>query len=176
VVAALALLAAGCGNGDGGGARPDYAAALAGAPAPLAGLHEQANEILPGGRAGFERRLSELEGYPVVANVWASWCGPCRAEFPHFQEVAAEYGKRVAFVGVDTDDSADAASTFLEQYPVPYPSYDDPAKEIWEALELFGLPATAYYGRDGELVHLKQGPYESAAELEADLRRYALRS
>ena len=73
-----------------------------------------------------------MKGYPVVVNQWASWCGPCRAEFPWFQNASAKYGKKVAFLGVDSQDSDDAAKTFLGEYPVPYPSYTDPDKEIAE--------------------------------------------
>ena len=73
---------------------------------------------------------TSLRGYPVVVNVWASWCGPCRFEFPHFQRAAAAYGKRVAFLGIDSQDSDDAAATFLREEPVPYPSYTDPDEEI----------------------------------------------
>ena len=58
---------------------------LAGAPAPLAALHDQSAQLLGGGRAAFRKRARELEGYPVVVNKWASWCAPCRTEFPIFQ-------------------------------------------------------------------------------------------
>jgi thiol-disulfide isomerase/thioredoxin len=180
---ALALLAAvvaiaGCGSsqgGDYGGQHPDYAKALAGSPAPLAALHRQGDDLLSGGKDAYEARLAALHGYPAVVNVWASWCGPCRFEFPRLQQVAAGYGKRVAFLGVDSEDSDDAASSFLEEAPVPYPSYTDPDKDIADSLGAsLGYPDTAFYDRAGKLVYLKQGPYDNAAELRADIERYAL--
>jgi thiol-disulfide isomerase/thioredoxin len=175
----LATLAGtGCGSTegeDGGGEHPDYAAALAGAPPRLAAIHAQANRLLPGGVDAYEERIAALRGFPVVVNVWASWCGPCRFEFPDFQQLSAEYGTRVAFLGVDSEDSDDAARTFLEGAPVPYPSYSDPDKEIAESLGIgFGLPDTAFYDRDGKLVYLKQGPYDGGAELRTDIERCAL--
>jgi cytochrome c biogenesis protein CcmG/thiol:disulfide interchange protein DsbE len=175
---ALSLLATGCGSssgGDYGGKHPDYAKALAGSPAPLAALHRQSNDLLPGGTNAYEGRVAALHGYPAVVNVWASWCGPCRFEFPHFQEAAADYGKRVAFLGIDSDDSDDAARTFLEEAPVPYPSYTDPDKDIADSLGAsLGFPDTAFYDRRGRLVYLKQGPYSDPAELRSDIERYAL--
>jgi cytochrome c biogenesis protein CcmG, thiol:disulfide interchange protein DsbE len=174
----IALAAAGCGSsrgGDYGGAHPDYATALAGSPPPLAALHRQANDLLGGGKDVYEKRLAALRGYPAVVNVWASWCGPCRFEFPHFQQAAADYGKRVAFLAVDSQDSDEAAATFLEEAPVPYPSYTDPDEEITDSLGAsLGLPDTAFYDRRGKLVYLKQGPYDDPAELRADVERYAL--
>jgi cytochrome c biogenesis protein CcmG/thiol:disulfide interchange protein DsbE len=171
-----ALLAAGgCGSSEGDGSHPDYAKALAGSPAPLAALHDQANELLPGGTDAYEKRIAALKGYPIVANVWASWCGPCRYEFPTLQKLAARYGKRVAFIGVNSQDSSADAERFLGGTPVPYPSYVDPGKGLIESLGgLGGLPDTAFYDRDGKLVFLKQGPYVDNSELEADVRRYAL--
>jgi cytochrome c biogenesis protein CcmG, thiol:disulfide interchange protein DsbE len=174
----LGLAIVGCGSsqsGDYGGEHPDYGRALSGSPAPLAALHKQANDLLPGGVDAFEKRIAALRGYPAVVNVWASWCGPCRFEFPHFQRAAADYGKRVAFIGIDSEDSDDAASTFLAEAPVPYPSYTDPDKEITEAVGAsLGLPDTAFYDPRGKLVYLKQGPYDDEAELRADIERYAL--
>ncbi len=178
-ISVAAALLAGCGSGtsggDYGGKHPDYARALAGSPAPLAALHAQSDRLLPGGRDAFERRVATLAGYPVVVNVWASWCGPCRFEFPVLQKLSARYGKRVAFLGVDSQDSDAAASTFLKEAPVPYPSYTDPGKEIARSIgAALGFPDTAFYDRHGKLVYLKQGPYSDPADLEADLKRYAL--
>ena len=129
----------------------------------------------PAGTDAYEKRIAALKGYPVVANVWASWCGPCRFEFPVLQKLSARYGKRVAFLGVNSQDSDDAATTFLAEAPVPYPSYTDPDKKIADALgATVGLPDTAFYDRAGKLVYLKQGPYAHDSELEADVKRYAL--
>jgi cytochrome c biogenesis protein CcmG, thiol:disulfide interchange protein DsbE len=170
----MTLVIGGCGSSS-ESATPDYADALAGAPPRLAALHKQANRLLSGGLEAYEKRIERLRGYPVVANVWASWCGPCRLEFPYFQRAAAKYGKRVAFLGIDRQDSDDAALTFLREEPVPYPSYRDPDEAISESIGAsLGMPDTAFYDRSGELTYLKQGPYETIGELEADIRRYAL--
>lgn len=180
ILAVAALALPGCGSSDGAGsgaAAPNYERALAGAPPPLATLYEQANRLLPGGLEAYEERIAALRGHPVVVNVWASWCGPCRFEFPHFQQMAARYGKRVAFLGIDKQDSDEAAETFLREEPLPYPSYADPDEEIAESIDddaTRGLPTTAFYDREGELAFLKLGPYSDEAELRADIERYAL--
>jgi cytochrome c biogenesis protein CcmG/thiol:disulfide interchange protein DsbE len=175
-----ALAAAGCGGSGGGStdsSHPDYAQALKGAPAPLAALHKQEGELLAGGTTAFEKRIEELRGYPVVANVWASWCGPCQFEFPVLQKLSARYGKKVAFIGVNSEDDEAAAKTFLREEPVPYPSYTDGDKAIARSLgAAVGLPDTAFFDKHGKLVYLKQGPYAHDAELEEDVRRYALQS
>jgi cytochrome c biogenesis protein CcmG/thiol:disulfide interchange protein DsbE len=113
----------------------------------------------------------------VVANVWASWCGPCQFEFPVLQKLSARYGKQVAFIGVNSEDDEAAAATFLRDEPVPYPSYTDKDKAIARRLGAsIGLPDTAFFDREGKLVYLKQGPYAHDSELEEDVRKYALES
>lgn len=176
-VLAISVLA-GCGGttgGDYGGEHPDYGKALAGSPPALAALHKQADQLLDGGLDAYEKRIAELKGYPIVANAWASWCEPCRAEFGTLQKLSARYGKKVAFVGINTEDSDDAAKTFLSEAPVPYPSYVDPHGDIADSLgHRRGLPATAFYDSSGEILFLRQGQYRDQSELEADVQRYAL--
>jgi len=159
------------------GDAPDVAQAreqLRGAPPALAALHDQANEFLDGGAEAFEERLAELEGYPVVVNKWASWCGPCRAEFPIFQKVAAERGTKVAFVGVNSLDSDAEASKFASEFPVSYPHYRDPDQEVAKVFKgNAGFPTTAFYDRRGELVIAKQGGYATEQKLIEDIERYA---
>jgi cytochrome c biogenesis protein CcmG/thiol:disulfide interchange protein DsbE len=151
----------------------DYDQALAGAPPVLANLYSNGDALLPGGADGFQAELAKLKGYPVVVNVWASWCGPCRAEFPNFQRASADRGDKVAFLGVDALDTDPAAKTFLEEFPLPYPSVTDPDQQMKHELGLRGYPATAFYDSTGKLVHLKQGPYTSLDELQADIDKYA---
>lgn len=148
---------------------------LAGAPPALAALHEQANELLPGGMDAFEARLEELRGHPVVVNGWASWCGPCRAEFPFLQKASVDLGKQVAFLGLDTEDNDGDAAGFLERFPVTYPSYTIPRIPSGTDLgAVRGLPFTAFYDAEGELQYLHQGGYASQEQLDADIRRYAM--
>ena len=152
----LALPACGSGSGgDYGGKAPDYTKVLAGAPKPLAKLYDQADQLLPGGADAFQQRLAELRGHPVVVNKWASWCGPCREELPWLQRQAAERGKRIAFIGVDSKDSDSAAKEFLNEFPVPYPSYTDPDQDIALLINAtIGTPATAIYDSSGKQVHV----------------------
>jgi thiol-disulfide isomerase/thioredoxin len=179
-VAALALALGACGDDEAGNPdselTPEEARApVSDAPAELAAIREQANELLGGGSPAFADRLDELQGTPVVVNNWGSWCGPCRAEFPYFQKAAISNEDAVAFLGVDTDDSDKAAETFLSELPLPYPSYTDPDRDISEEYldHPFGLPATAFYDSRGERAFVHQGPYTSEADLQADIDRYA---
>ena len=151
---------------------PDYESALAGAPPKLAALHAQGGEVLGGGIEAFDARLASLEGYPVVVNVWASWCGPCREEFPLFMEESAEWGREVAFLGVDSQDDPDAARTFLREFQVPYPSYSDPDETVAKSIGAgAGLPMTLFFDRSGERAAIKYGPYRSSEEFRRDLAR-----
>jgi cytochrome c biogenesis protein CcmG, thiol:disulfide interchange protein DsbE len=146
---------------------------LADAPAPLAGLYEQGNELLDGGPPAFRAQMRELRGHPVVINKWASWCNPCRAEFPVFQQLATEHGREIAFVGVNSGDSTQPARKFLAQYPVPFPSYVDPAEKIAREIKApANYPVTVFVDRHGETAFIHQGGYSSKDQLQADIDRY----
>jgi cytochrome c biogenesis protein CcmG/thiol:disulfide interchange protein DsbE len=147
---------------------------LSGAPAPLAAIHRQANQILPGAREGLRTRLETLRGHPAVVNIWAAWCGPCRAEMPVMQRVSLDLGRQVAFLGVDLKDNRDAATTFLRKIPVTYPSYEDPSGQVYNAERLVGVPSTLFFDRRGKQTFVHQGPYFTRADLVKDIRRYAM--
>ncbi len=150
-------------------------AALTGSPGPLAALHAQADLLLPASPAVVAGRLHGLHGYPVVLNKWASWCGPCRAEFPYFQRAAVSLGRQVAFVGLNSGDVASDAQTFLRQFPLSYPSYEDPHEAVARSLNAaLNYPQTLFYDRTGRLAYQHQGFYTTQASLETDIRRYAL--
>jgi thiol-disulfide isomerase/thioredoxin len=148
---------------------------LADSPPPLAALHAQAGELLPGGLGAVRTRLAALHGHPVVINKWASWCEPCRAEFGAFQRVSVAQGRRVAFLGLDSGDTSRAAAlAFLRSYPVSYPSYYDQSGRAGAAItDSTFTPVTVFYDRRGR-EYIRQGPYPSSAKLEQDVGRYAL--
>ncbi len=134
----------------------------------------QANEIVGEGPAELKERLASLKGHPVVVNQWASWCGPCRFEFPFFEAAAKKHAAKVAFVGIDYMDDRDAALAFLRDIPAGFPSiYDGDGK----ASRAIGggrvMPTTIFLGPDGRVRHTKLGGYADAEQLEADIRRFA---
>lgn len=188
-LAALALLVLGLlvlprGDADEEGSGPgnprseltlqEATAPLTDAPPALAALRADANRILGGGLGALQARLRELRGTPVVINKWASWCGPCRFEFPHLQAQATERAREVAFLGLNSTDSRQAAETFLQQLPLPYPSYEDPDGKLARSLELGReFPATVFIDARGEVAHVKLGAYPDEAALAADIERYA---
>jgi cytochrome c biogenesis protein CcmG, thiol:disulfide interchange protein DsbE len=99
---------------------------------------------------GFEALLGQLQGTPVVVNVWAAWCEPCKAETPKLVE-AADANPDVQFLGVDTMDSREDAEKFIADHGVPYPSIFDPDGSILRALDGIGPPITVFYHADGSV-------------------------
>ncbi len=149
--------------------------ALTGAPAPLAALHDRANELIPADKQVYEREIKGLAGHPIVVNKWASWCGPCRGEVPVLQSTSLKYGKRVAFVGLDASDSDADATKFLRHFPVTYPSLVDRNSHIAQSLGIGrSFPTTIYYDARGKVQYIHQGPYTSDEKFAADIERYAL--
>jgi cytochrome c biogenesis protein CcmG, thiol:disulfide interchange protein DsbE len=169
--------AGGGGTEEGDATKFDLPAAkerLATAPAPLNGLYSQANELLGGGTGAFSARLGELKGHPLVINKWASWCGPCQAEFSIFQNVATERGKDVGFIGLNVSDTDSHARGFLAKRPLPFPSYTDPDEKLTAELKAPQkvAPVTVFVGRDGNIATVHSGAYTSSKQLNADIDRY----
>jgi len=150
---------------------------LAGSPPTLAALHKQADQLL-GAEPALAARVRALRGYPIVINAWASWCVPCQSEFGLFASASANYGRQVAFLGADTDDSAGDAQSFLAQHPVSYPSYETSTSNMTNIIPqgIGDLPTTMFINRAGKLVYVHIGQYDSQGTLDADIASYALGS
>ncbi len=174
---ALGVLLGGCGSTAKNEAPPpsQITVDFKGSPTPLASLHAQANQLLGGGPKAFSARLASLKGYPIVVNKWGSWCEPCQSEFPVYQRVAAAYGRRVAFIGIDGKDSNTAAAAFLKQFPVTYPSYTDPDEAVAGTIQARTYyPQTVFIDPTGTITYDHAGPYLSTKALASDVQRYAL--
>ena len=163
-------------RGDSGTVAPPAGSAPAvptrGVPRQITANAAQANQLVDG---SIQDKLAQLRGVPVVVNQWASWCPSCKQEFPFFQRLARTFGRRVAFVGLDSQDKRGDAQSFLRSFPVGYPSiYDRDADQARSIGGGQGWPTTFYYDRTGRQTYVREGGYTSLALLAADIRRYAL--
>jgi thiol-disulfide isomerase/thioredoxin len=97
--------------------------------------------------------LSSLRG-PLVVNLWAQWCGPCREELPHYQRLHEEAGDKLDVLGIDYEDTQPAAALELAgRAGVTYPLLADPGATLHEPLRVRGLPGVALVDSDGTVVH-----------------------
>jgi thiol-disulfide isomerase/thioredoxin len=118
---------------------------------------------LPNADVGaFRALLDDLRGTPVVVNLWASWCEPCKREMPMLSE-AAEAHRDVQFLGVDTLDAREGAEEFIARFGVPFPSLFDPDGVIRTDLDSFGLPVTVFFDADGNQVGKVDGELSQSA-------------
>lgn len=139
------------------------------------GDQTSSSELLSGGPDAFRDRLVDLRGTPVVVNQWASWCGPCRTEFPFLKAQAIRRRGQVAFLGVNARDTSDDAARFLRSEPVPFPHFADPDARISRIFRGGrAWPTTAFYNGKGELVFTHQGAYRDEEALARDIERYAV--
>jgi cytochrome c biogenesis protein CcmG/thiol:disulfide interchange protein DsbE len=135
---------------------PDVAALPSGLP----------DVVLPCLGGGREVRLAGLRGKPMMINVWAQWCGPCREEAPYLAEVAAENKSDLIIVGVDhADPRPDLAIEFAQLSSWTYPQLADPDVVLREALQITGPPQTFFVRPDCTIAYRHAGPFKSAAEI-----------
>ena len=131
------------------------------------GLPDARVECLGGGR---EVRLAALRG-PLIVNVWASWCGPCRTEAPFLAE-AGRTGSAVPVIGVNFNDPApDAAVTFAADAGWTYPQLYD-SGQVLRRVQVSGLPVTLFVRSDGTVAGRHTGEFTSSQELADVSRQY----
>lgn len=115
--------------------------------------------------------LAAFDG-PVVVNVWANWCEPCREELPLLARAAQEYAGKVTFVGVlFADQDPRAAIALARDSGVTYPQVADPTSSLRTVLSLRGLPTTSFLV-DGEVVGSQPTPYDDYGVLVADIAEH----
>jgi len=126
-------------------ATPNFSAAGPPVSIPVAGTFQAATD------RDLTGMIVASKGHPVVVNLWASWCGPCRVEAPVLERAAIHYGERVVFIGVDGQDQPGPARAFIADHRVTYPNVVDGDDSISAALGTRGFPTTYVFDRSGHL-------------------------
>lgn len=107
--------------------------------------------------------LAALRGSPVLLNLWATWCVPCRTETPFLQSIHETYGPeglRVVGVTVDGRGSLRQIHSFLDEFGVTYDILHDAQMTSMDIFSAWGLPATYLMDRDGRLRFIRMGPVD----------------
>jgi peroxiredoxin len=142
----------GGGDGQAGASEP---APIAGHPAPDFELKTLDGKIV---------RLSDFKGKPVLVNFWATWCSPCRSEFPDFQKAWVDNADNLVIIGVNntTTDVRDQIPAFLEEFGVTFPIVLDETGETAKAYNILGLPTSFFIDRNGTVIEVFTGPINKA--------------
>jgi cytochrome c biogenesis protein CcmG, thiol:disulfide interchange protein DsbE len=197
-VAVASLFLAGCGAQDGSnpagtsiptveqssgpvgnteGASPDQiqGSRLEDCPASDASIPARADGLpdltLPCLGRGDAVRLAGVRGKPMVVNVWASWCGPCKQELPMMGAFYRAHGDQVRFLGVDLADDRQAALALAANTKMTFPSVQDPESQVRAGLKVVGVPTTLFVRPDGSIAG-RASVISSDAELAALIEKY----
>ena len=123
--------------------------------------------------AGYQQLLAKYRGKPLVVNFWATWCEPCRDEYPLIADLAKEFKPQgISVLGIDMDDDSDMnlVRRFIARNQPPFPNYRqkpginldafyDGVNPQWKGT----MPQTIFYGRDGNIVGFFLGTRPRAA-------------
>ena len=156
------------------------APALAAPPAPLPMV--AVGQVLPGammtGLNGPNRSLSSYRGRPLIINVWASWCGPCRKEAASLERLAwSKAGSRYTVIGISTDDDRNAALRWLKHSNATINHYIDtgPRWPLEHMLGASSIPVTVLVDAQGRVVGRFRGArdWDSAESIRLIERTFA---
>jgi cytochrome c biogenesis protein CcmG/thiol:disulfide interchange protein DsbE len=115
---------------------------------------------------GPDIRLADLRG-PLIINVWAQWCGPCREEAPFLADLVKKAGGKVQLLGIDyADPRHELAVKFATEHQLAYPHLVDSDKATQQALKIGGPPLTAFVDKTGAVVHVHRGVFTSQDQLD----------
>jgi len=113
------------------------------------------------GLSGKSKRFSDFKGKPLIINVWASWCGPCRKEMGSLQRLARRYnGKQFNVIGISTDDDHKAAAAFIKESNVTFENFIDSNVFLENMLGANTIPLTILVDDQGRVLEKARGAYE----------------
>lgn len=152
-------------------------AAAAGTPGEV-GIGEPLRDVAMRGLNVPAKRLAEWRGTPLLINVWASWCGPCRQEMASLErlsKVAPRHGFRV--IGISTDDYPERAQAFIKQQDIRFDNYIDSRLVLENMLGANRIPLTVLVDASGKVVakHYGAAAWDGGEALAAIRRELGLK-
>jgi thiol-disulfide isomerase/thioredoxin len=150
-----------------GSADPDQSATVCPANAKKANLDFTLTDM-----NGKPVKLSDYKGKVILLDFWATWCGPCRIEIPHFVELQKEYGpKGLVVLGFSVDDTVDRLKPFANEFKMNYPVLVGLGREdVQDAFgPIWGMPTTLLISRDGRICRKNTG-IQGKAKYERDIK------
>lgn len=122
---------------------------------------KQAADITVKNMDGEDVKLSDYFGKPIILNFWATWCGPCQAEMPDFDEAYKEYGDEIEFMMVNqtdgSNDTVEGAAAFIENAGYSFPIYFDTTLKASVAYHVTSIPRTVFINADGTVLEQYKG-------------------
>ena len=113
------------------------------------------------GLNGKKKMFSDFKGKPLIINVWASWCGPCRAEMGSLERIAKRYnGKEFNVIGISTDDYRNKAAAFIKQTGITFENFLDSKLVLENMLGANTIPLTIFVDEHGRVLEKVRGARE----------------
>jgi len=134
--------------------------ALAGTPGEVK-VDGYLREATLQGFDGNTKTFADYKGKPLLINVWASWCGPCRVEMASLERLSQRYnGKEFNIIGISTDDYKDAAEVFIKQTGISFENFLDSKLFLENMLGANTIPLTVLVDANGRVLEKVRGAYE----------------
>jgi thiol-disulfide isomerase/thioredoxin len=134
--------------------------AFAGTPGEVE-IGSYLREATLNGFSGKTKKFSDFKGKPLIINVWASWCEPCRAEMGSLERLARRYsGKQFNVIGISTDDDGNAAAVFIKQSKLTFENYLDSHVLLENMLGANTIPLTVLVDARGRVLAKVRGARE----------------
>ncbi len=122
---------------------------------------ENLREAIMDGLQGEQKKLSDYQGKPLIINVWASWCGPCRAEMGSLQRLSDKYnGKDFNIIGISTDDYRNDAISAIKQSKIKFENFIDHKLLLEKMLGANAIPLTILVDDQGRVLEKIRGARE----------------